>query len=195
MATPKRFQWPTGRQKQFTVHGGVSDPAILALLGKFIVTWNHAEHMMIVVFEHLLNLANNFDTAKLIFTSIINAQTRIEMMRTLLESGVNNANKSADFDALLDEFAKLNKLRNTYVHGLWFTNEKSGRACIKLDMTEFMPSIDNFQVVTQRELELLIERANKFANDAFALHQRETLLKVEKLRAESGAGSPPALQS
>ena len=51
-------------------------------------------------------------------------------MKSLLHEAKSNSGKGSHFDEIITEFASLNKIRNQYVHGLWFTQTATGKLYI-----------------------------------------------------------------
>jgi hypothetical protein len=103
-----------------TYRDGIHNDEVAAALGRIACTWPHVEEHMISVFEYLTKLPNR-TTARQIFRSIINQRTRIDIMKTMLEKSPENTNAEPFFDDAIAEFSRLNTMRNTYVHGLWWT--------------------------------------------------------------------------
>jgi hypothetical protein len=132
---------------------------IATLFGQLCVAWPHFEDQMISVFRSLLGVQRgDSETARLLFTSIVNQKVRIDLMRVLLERGRQNKDRGMDYDFILSEFKQLNDLRNKYVHGRWWTHE-NGDTYLQSDN-----SVPSFQIryrkVTARELEAFMQRLN-----------------------------------
>ena len=112
---------------------------------------------MIMVFDRLLGLApSNIETARLLFTTVVNQKIRIDLMRELLERSRHNRGKGPEFDRVLDEFKKLNSLRNEYVHGRWWTHE-SGETYLQSD-NSVLSSHARYRKVNKRELHAFLVR-------------------------------------
>ena len=136
---------------------GVSNPKMAAILGQMATYWPQVEDAMIDFFRDLLGLLRDEDfPARQIFKSIINAQTRIKILSTLLKRTEHNKNKSANYDWVIKEFSQLNDARNSYLHGLWHTFE-DGRAFLaeySIDEDYFMQQRE----VTHDEVEKVLQR-------------------------------------
>jgi hypothetical protein len=105
--------------------GGIQEPAFAAKFGEMASLWPHIEDKMIDVLTELLG--GDYELpARQIYRSIISPQARIKVLRSLLERTEMNQRKDKIYDEIISEFATLNNLRNTYLHGLWHTHE-SGR--------------------------------------------------------------------
>jgi hypothetical protein len=82
-------------------------------------------------------------------------------MRTLLQRSRTNKGKGAEFDQILDEFEKVNSLRNAYIHGRWWTHE-SGDTYLQSDNS--LPSTHaRYRKVTTKELEAFHTRLGTLA--------------------------------
>jgi hypothetical protein len=139
--------------------GSIEDPGIAGLLARICVAWPHFEEEMISVFQDLLGVqAGDFDTARLIFTALVNQRIRIDVMRELLERSRHNRDKGEKFDIVIDEYKKLNDLRNRYVHGRWWTHE-SGDTYLQSDNSVHFPYVE-YRKVTKKELQFFLDRLN-----------------------------------
>lgn len=128
---PKRYTGKRKEKSKSEPYGvyiyALENPEFAKVLGEIVSYWSHIEEEMIDILESLLGGSedNNNVPARQIFRSIISEQARIKVMRSLLEFAEINHDKPKDYDEIIDEFAKLNKIRNTYVHGLWYTHESN----------------------------------------------------------------------
>jgi hypothetical protein len=105
--------------------GELTPPEFQAALGLIVSRWAHLEEMMIVFMSFLLSDDTFQSPARQIFRSVRSAEARIAILRSLLEESPRNQHRGAEFDEIIDEFASLTTERNNYVHGLWWTNEKT----------------------------------------------------------------------
>jgi hypothetical protein len=144
--------------------GVVEDEGIAHILGDIVVSWSHLEDAMTVVFHNLLG-AKEHDpsTARLIFTSLVSQKIRIDVMRSLLEKSAKNQSRGEEYDEIIDEFSRLNKQRNEYIHGRWWTYE-NGDTYIQLDNSSHLGcaeltkvSIDDMQSFLSRLTLLLVK--------------------------------------
>lgn len=145
MNTPKTMKrWGTTEHKSHQLPGpayfGITEQETALAYAQAISYWPHLEEVMIDLFGELLTgdpdrPADPLYSGRQIFRTIINASTRINVMRTLLEKTPVNSNKPALFDEILDEYNRLNTVRNDYVHGLWWTTE--GRVMLAKPTTEY----------------------------------------------------------
>ena len=156
--SPKR--WTNAPPKQSlpgSRRGSLEDPEISALLLKTLVNWPHLEDQMISVFQDLLGIPkSDLDSARLLFTALVNQKIRIHVMRELLERSRRNRSVSGDYDAVLKEFEALNGIRNKYVHGLWWTHE-NGETHLQLDNSAFFAHAE-YHLVTLGEVQTFWER-------------------------------------
>jgi hypothetical protein len=65
--------------------------------------------------------------AHYIWRTIINAETRIAVLRTLLEEAHFNEDQPDELDGFIAEFEQLKSRRNAYVHGQWYTRVDTGQ--------------------------------------------------------------------
>lgn len=152
-ARPARTM-PTGQGS-----GSIKDPEIAELLGRICVAWPHFEDEMISVFQDLLGVQHgDHDTARLLFTAVVNQKIRIDLMCELLERSRHNRDKSEKYDFIIEEFKKLNELRNKYVHGRWWTHE-SGNTYLQSDNSVLFTHVE-YRKVTKKELQSFLDRLN-----------------------------------
>lgn len=69
--------------------------------------------------------APQLEVASEMFHALLAQNTRLPVMRALLQNTTANAGKSADYDAILDEFKRLNDQRNQFIHGYWYTHAET----------------------------------------------------------------------
>ena len=98
------------------------------VLADITTHWSHLEESMIGFFALLLGHPAPSSPARQIYRSIIAPNARIKMLKAVLEKSAINRDKTAEYDAVINEFKLLNSKRNTYVHGLWDTHDESGKA-------------------------------------------------------------------
>lgn len=139
---------------------GVNDEKILLLLGRMIASW---PHQMIYIFAILTQTKEG--SAREIFRSVIAQETKISMMRFLLEETEAHVEAPPFFDRALDEFQSLNRMRNKYVHGLWFHDDNATY------LSSSDPARHPFETVTRKvqdsELTDFLVRCNKLSDAVF----------------------------
>jgi hypothetical protein len=86
---------------------------------------------MVIVFAEVLGIGDR-KVAVPIFHSIINQQTRITIMTNLLEQSPSHRTFDPWFDETISQFKSLNRLRNKYLHNIWWTHE-SGKTYLQED--------------------------------------------------------------
>ena len=174
---PKRFSHTYSSVKASLPSGdyvtGIGDPDIAREIGVIMGRWTHIEERMIWVFQQVLGLKDKI-TARQVFRSIINQKTRLEIMRNLLERSPLHQKTEKYFDDVINEFAALNSLRNTYVHSLYWT-EQSGEVYIEEVKAEFMTFLTG-RKVTLNELRAMLDRMNELS---------QKLLKREMARPDA----------
>jgi hypothetical protein len=117
--TPSRAMFGKGRLRGSFYYGIPDDFG--EVVGHVVVQWAHLEEEMIAVMASLLGDINT-SPARQVFRSLTSEQARLKVMRSLLHEAKSNISKSKYYDEVIDEFASLNKIRNSYVHGLWYTH-------------------------------------------------------------------------
>ncbi len=135
---------------------GIDNTAYLSRLGKISSTWPHIEEFMMLVFSELVGTQNPSAPVRQIYRSIINAQTRIAIMRKTLEESPYNKEKSEEYDQLIREFASLNTERNKYVHGLWLEHENGDIYLSSFSTDELW--LQKSRKITIEELDSVIKR-------------------------------------
>ncbi|WP_139167810.1 hypothetical protein [Bauldia litoralis] len=117
---------PRGRPPDGEFVSGIHNAELAQVIGQLVGVWPHLEESMIDVFAQLAG-----DQTKIasyaIFRSITAERLRVDIMRTLLTATPLNVSREQVFDEVIDEFASINKLRNDYVHGIWYTASKDGK--------------------------------------------------------------------
>lgn len=126
--SPKRFKEARLDAKRLlpsgSYHLGAHHADYAQVLGLIASTFPHLEDSMIGVFAFLLDpKSNSSGVAKEIFRTVVNQQIRIQIMQTFLEKSPRHAKTPTHYDEIIDEFSKLNGLRNIYLHGLWTTHD------------------------------------------------------------------------
>ena len=129
-----------------------------------MVAWPHTEDLMIKVFERLIGVdVHNHENGRLIFTAIVNQKIRIDLMRTLLHRSRVNRDMDQIFDTVIDEYQRLNDLRNKYIHGRWWTHE-NGDTYLQVDNSEQLTHVV-YRKVTTKELEDYCQRLALFGGE------------------------------
>lgn len=148
-----------GRPPDGQSSGGMFNIAFAAALGEMIAYWPHIEDRMIIVLRSLIGNHEQQIPSQQIFRAVVSQDARIKMMRAILEQSPINQKKGAIFDAMIDEFEALNKARNKYVHGLWWTHE-SQRMYLQPASTSEAGFLDQREVTLQEMNEVLERMGN-----------------------------------
>jgi hypothetical protein len=163
---------------------GILEPRMAEAMGNILTIWPHVEGHMVFVFGKLIGVGD-MGNARLIFRSIINQNTRISIMKTMLEKSPIHAETSDWFDKIVDEFAALNRIRNTYAHCLWLTHTQTQRIYLTEETDSYGWRGPRREVKVD-ELIALAERATTFVDS------------LEEWFVEMGfpqVGSAPSAQS
>ncbi len=160
MAKPKRFSNIQPKPNPASMpegayNGAITNVEIGATFGRMASLWPHIEDSMINVLTELLG-GNAALPSRQIFRSIVSAQARIKVMRSLLQRAELNDKKDAIYDEVINEFAALNDQRNKFLHGLWYTHE-SGKVYFVEESIDDL-SVFHAREVTAQEIQALIDR-------------------------------------
>jgi hypothetical protein len=166
MKKRKRFsdieaQFNTAYVPQGGYETGITEQVFAAKFGNMATRWPHIEDLMIGVFTELLGGDASLPTRQ-IYRSIISPQSRIKVLRSLLQRTELNQRKDPIYDEVIDEFSSLNDQRNTYLHGLWHTHE-SGRVFF-IEASQDEMSIFQNREVHLNEIDEFIDRLDALEN-------------------------------
>lgn len=146
---PKRYDAtsvPRGALWEGHASGGMWNPEFAAEYGKLVAYWPHIEDRLQDVMGELIGSFMETPTRQ-VFRAIASQDARIKVMRSLLQNSKRNKNKGEAYDDIIDDFEKLNRKRNKFVHGLWWTHD-SGRMYLQPASTE------EFSFLSQREVKI-----------------------------------------
>jgi hypothetical protein len=171
VAKPKRFsniqpKVNSAGVPQGSYVGAITNAEIGATFGRMASLWPHIEDAMIDVLTELLG-GNAELPSRQIFRSIVAVQARIKVMRSLLQRTELNERKDQIYDEVINEFAALNDLRNTFLHGLWYTHQ-SGRVFFVEESIDDL-SVFHAREVTVQEVETIIGRMTALEHRVAAL--------------------------
>jgi hypothetical protein len=97
------------------------NPEVGALVAQVTAEFVHLEGSMAYVLAVLLEMEDPTG-AWYVLRSIKSPRARVDVMKDLLEKSPLNVERSAAYDKYLGEFWRINKRRNAYVHGTWYTS-------------------------------------------------------------------------
>lgn len=119
--TPKRAKDAVAdaakRTRPAFLFSPVSDP-VAAYIGLVVTDYAHLENRMISVFRVILGIESG-EAATLAYLAITSPAVRWKITRGVLERDHAHTETPTVYDDLIDEFEKITKIRNKYVHGLW----------------------------------------------------------------------------
>jgi hypothetical protein len=110
------FKGPPGGTYSAGLYSTPHAEALAAIASGFV----HLEGAMSSLLGVLMG-ATDRETPGYILRSIKSPKGRIDVMEDLLQLAPGNRGLDGSFDEMIDEFAAVSKLRNIYVHGLWWT--------------------------------------------------------------------------
>jgi hypothetical protein len=164
--TRKPRRWTGERPKRTNPENGgtwgITNPEVGAAFAYLVSYWWYVEDKMVLLLDELITGVHRTSwgvdlSARQIFRSIVSQEARITLLRNLLETNPLNKEKPASYDELIDEFDSLNKLRNLYVHGIWFTDAKT--RCVTLTRSTAQHEVyTRSQEVTAKELNEVVAR-------------------------------------
>lgn len=155
---PNRFR-PKRARKRSDLDGVwslfIEEKDIARLVGEIISTWPYVEEGMVDVLGLLLG--DDTTAPRFIFRSVINQQGRIHMLRQLLANLPRNSDKPVGYDEVIDEFARLNTIRNGYMHGLWKTHQPTAKVYLSEPEGDHLFALDDRRV-TKNEVVTVLRR-------------------------------------
>lgn len=160
--SPKRWKHYVDRKRTNPPISGASNfglqnPDFLIRIGKVATEWPFLEEAMADIFRELMGSLPMQVPYRQILREIVSARTRIELMRSLLENHPLNMAKGLEYDKIIDEFASLNKIRNSYVHGLWTTHE-SGKIHLSSAEGDNVWFFDNEKEISVKDIDNTLAR-------------------------------------
>lgn len=165
---------------------GLWNEKIVSAIGQIATYWPHVEEGMIEILRELLGGHKELP-ARQVFRSIINQQARIQVLTALLEQSWLNRHKDQFYDDIIGEFAGLNKKRNEYVHGLWWTHD-SDRVFLCVEAIDDGSFLDGREV-TYKEVEAVFLRMS--ALSAKLVAHRIEQMKARAKEQTSREATPP----
>ena len=104
---------------------GIEDPEMLIALAMCVVVWPTVEDAMVQLLQALIGHPAQ-EVAAEIFHALTAQNTRLPVIKALLQNTAFNTDKSAAFDEIVSTFERLNGERNKLIHGYWFTHKETG---------------------------------------------------------------------
>lgn len=96
-----------------------------AYLGHIVAAYTDLERRMIDIFRVILRIESG-EAATLAYSAIKAPSARWDMVRRVLENDHHHIATSADYDRVINEFDRITKIRNSFVHGSWSHDGKGG---------------------------------------------------------------------
>lgn len=150
--------------------GGIRNDEFAKHFGKAIADWSLLEDQMIALLGVLLGPDETLP-ARQIYRTFAGAAQRIKLMRTLLQETEHNFKRGPEYDLVISDFEVLNRKRNAYVHGLWWTHD-SGEMFLQPESDDDY-SFLRIRAVPQSEL-------TGFADQLVDLHNRILQLRAKR---------------
>ena len=135
---------------------GCADPAISIALANAITNWPFVEDAMVILLRSLLGGPPE-EIASSVFHALLAQNTRLPVMRSLLEDTRANRQRPQAYDEVLDEFKRLNSQRNDYIHHYWYTHEEAGFVYLCPSKRSSAKALHAGRPITAGELERFVE--------------------------------------
>ncbi|MEO8758272.1 MAG: hypothetical protein ABI398_11055 [Devosia sp.] len=171
-----RYTKPTGKEGEDMVdlpdghfETGMSDPGMLEVYGRAIMTWPVVEDAMSHVLGELIG-TNDHEIASEIFHALLAQNTRLPVMLALLQNTRTNATKAEDFDQMLSEFKRLNDERNRLIHSYWFTHRGTDTVYCCPSGSALPHAMRKGRVVTQETLVAFLNAESALMRRALRVH-------------------------
>src|ERR1041385_6040092 len=119
---PVRYSPKLRKAPEGMYSSGIANMGLAAVIGNIITFWPHLEEHAVGLFGELVGIEDEA-SANLVFRTIINQNTRLDIMRAMLERSPQHKEKTLELDRMIADFSSLNGTRNAYAHGLWYTHE------------------------------------------------------------------------
>ena len=185
---PVRYSPKLGDAPEGMYSAGIANMGLATAVGCIITYWPHTEEHMVTLFGELVGIEDDA-SARLVFRSIINQNTRLAIMRAMLEKSPQHKTQPLDLDELISEFASLNGTRNAYAHGLWYTHEDGKRIFIEEETAAYDKFLDKREV-TSKELENVLSRMVELVGKLIERHKRVMLAR--ELASPQTPPQPPS---
>ena len=101
--------------------GMISDQEFCVAFTRAVTDFVYLEQRMASVLA-VLSGSKNKAAANFIVPSIVSPAATVKMLRQLLEKAEINIDRDESFDAIITEFEAISRIRNSYVHGKWWTS-------------------------------------------------------------------------
>jgi hypothetical protein len=131
--------------------GTLANPEYSSRLGMIAAEFVHVEGLMATVLAVLLGNRDP-DRAGVVLRAIKSPRGRIDVMQDLLELSPQNNNFPESYDQIIREFSSINRQRNIYVHGLWWTNVEDGSVYLAEENDNGL-GFENARPVTTQEMD------------------------------------------
>lgn len=136
--------------------GVIEDDDVNEGFSNVMTSFVYLEERMASVLAVLLGVSDTI-AASYIMRAIKSPAGRIDIMKELLEKAPINKQLGDEYDHIIKEFRTISAQRNLYVHGKWWTNDRTGETV--LDETDDpTTALHVRRVVTAEELKQLDRR-------------------------------------
>lgn len=166
------------------IQPGLANPNLALKLALIVTRFEHLEDQM-ARFLAVLSGAD-WTISGYILRAVKSPRGRKEVMSSLLEFAERNKDLGEEYDQVIAEFAQTAGMRNTYVHGRWWTSLK-GNLVTFAPTDPYCMEIMQSQPINEKELDYVLYRIKRTS----VLVTRLTLVPPEE-RAQLPAIPPLA---
>lgn len=154
--TPKRHKVELPSRPVFdSLSISLKSEAHAIRLAQITTSFVHLEDRMALLLTVLMGTDDN-TVAGYIMRSIKSPRGRFDLMKDLLEKAAINRERGAEYDEILREFWSINKARNDFVHGRWYTRGPDDVLLAKQD--EHGLALFQAMPVDIKDMDSLLER-------------------------------------
>lgn len=150
---------------------GICSEPILIAYARAVSLWPLVEDAMTNVLMELIG-TDNHEVASEIFHALLAQNTRLPVMKALLQNTQANQGKPETFDEIIDEFTRLNIERNHLVHHYWLTHD-NGRVYRCPSNQSMVHAMRYGELVTVESLDTFRDACNALTRRALLLSFRQ----------------------
>jgi hypothetical protein len=119
-------------------------------LGRIVIAWGMAEKSASDLFTHIVT--RDIFAGPLAFRAIVSTEARIKVMRRVIENSVDLEVTPYSLDAAVDEYERLNGIRNNLIHYKWGHDPIADVCYIEPNSGQMFPRISKRQKYTLDDL-------------------------------------------
>ena len=158
---------------------------VLRLIGNLVFSWSNNESMFIYIL--MLLLETDFKSAAIVFITLNTTRARLDLIRRLAKSKLNEPKTVRKIERLIDRFNRCTRIRNEFNHCIYQLNEQGEITHTNaLRITESKESIEialtkEMDEARIREMSNAIKRLKTINKDLWKfLPELENEIKAQK---------------